>query len=646
MKKIFALLIIISAARQLSAQNVGIGTNIPGYPLTVISNSDSKGIVQKAGNVEVGFFANSVGAGFAVVRTWSPHDLSFATGNGNARMTIVHSTGFIGVGTVSPTGSFHVLTNGSTDATYSAARFEGSAFSSYFNLGANEATIINGGQATSPVSVNPYSTGGVYLSPTGGGVSIGSFTTPAGALDIALSGGYTARLAGTNYSSYFNFGANELTSINGGKPTSSVTINGSSTGGIYLGPKGGGVNIGSLAAPAGALGVTRSGDYTARLSGTNNTSYFNQGDDELTQINGGKATSAVTINSASTGGIYLSPSGGGVNIGSLAFPGGAFDVHRSGDYTTRLFGTNNASTFNSGSTETTIINGGKATSTVTINSSSSGNVFIATGGGNVGIGNITPLASLSVARGTGVNGTAEFRGTSFSSHFNYSTDETTFIRGGKATSMVVINDVSTGNVRLAEGGGNVGIGVAIPTAKLEVAGQVKITGGSPGAGKVLTSDANGLATWASKTASDAFKVFTTGNTALTFANNLGTILFSTAAPGAGNGSFDDGANFDNAANAYVAPKDGVYQFYATVSIEKGTSPGVGSIQLIPTASGYNLPTNSIRFNVGDQFPETISIGFITKMLAGNSISIKVSQTVGGTVTFAKFTSQFTGVRLY
>lgn len=43
--------------------------------------------------------------------------------------------------------------------------------------------------------------------------------------------------------------------------------------------------------------------------------------------------------------------------------------------------------------------------------------------------------------------------------------------------------------------GNVGIGIAVPTAKLEVAGQVKITGGSPGAGKVLTSDANGLATW-------------------------------------------------------------------------------------------------------------------------------------------------------
>lgn len=47
--------------------------------------------------------------------------------------------------------------------------------------------------------------------------------------------------------------------------------------------------------------------------------------------------------------------------------------------------------------------------------------------------------------------------------------------------------------------GNVGIGTTNPTAKLEVAGQVKITGGTPGDGKVLTSYANGLATWETPT---------------------------------------------------------------------------------------------------------------------------------------------------
>src|SRR3989344_5766800 len=44
-------------------------------------------------------------------------------------------------------------------------------------------------------------------------------------------------------------------------------------------------------------------------------------------------------------------------------------------------------------------------------------------------------------------------------------------------------------------GGDVGIGTANPGAKLEVNGQVKITGGTPGSGKVLTSDAAGLGSW-------------------------------------------------------------------------------------------------------------------------------------------------------
>lgn len=64
----------------------------------------------------------------------------------------------------------------------------------------------------------------------------------------------------------------------------------------------------------------------------------------------------------------------------------------------------------------------------------------------MGIGVSDPSASLYVKRGNGVSGTAAFEGTSNISHFNYSIEENTFIRGGKSNSKVIINDGSTGNV--------------------------------------------------------------------------------------------------------------------------------------------------------------------------------------------------------
>jgi len=55
--------------------------------------------------------------------------------------------------------------------------------------------------------------------------------------------------------------------------------------------------------------------------------------------------------------------------------------------------------------------------------------------------------------------------------------------------------------------GNVGIGTDTPGAKLDVAGTLKITDGSQAAGKVLTSDANGLAIWAAPAPSAPYYSF-------------------------------------------------------------------------------------------------------------------------------------------
>ncbi|MFZ3100533.1 MAG: hypothetical protein WA103_04895, partial [Minisyncoccales bacterium] len=84
---------------------------------------------------------------------------------------------------------------------------------------------------------------------------------------------------------------------------------------------------------------------------------------------------------------------------------------------------------------------------------------------NIGIGTDSPDGTLYVARGTANGGTAVFAGTNNKSHFNYSIDEDTYIRGGKVNSKVIIND----------NGGNVGIGTSAPQFKLSVTGSANIS---------------------------------------------------------------------------------------------------------------------------------------------------------------------------
>ena len=61
--------------------------------------------------------------------------------------------------------------------------------------------------------------------------------------------------------------------------------------------------------------------------------------------------------------------------------------------------------------------------------------------------------------------------------------------------------IGSGYRNLAYADGNlyvqnqVGIGTTSPSATLDVNGQIRIRGGSPAAGMVLTSDVNGIATW-------------------------------------------------------------------------------------------------------------------------------------------------------
>ena len=84
---------------------------------------------------------------------------------------------------------------------------------------------------------------------------------------------------------------------------------------------------------------------------------------------------------------------------------------------------------------------------------------------------------------------------------------------------------------------NVGIGTNTPAAKLDILGNIKITDGTQVAGRVLTTDANGLASWQSAGCFQNMVIFNTPGTP-TWAVPAGvTKVFVEVWSGGGKGSF-------------------------------------------------------------------------------------------------------------
>jgi hypothetical protein len=128
--------------------------------------------------------------------------------------------------------------------------------------------------------------------------------------------------------------------------------------------------------------------------------------------------------------------------------------------------------------------------------------------------------------------------------------------------IIVRNNGGIDNLILQNDGGNVGIGTGNPTANLHVNGSIKITDGTQGSSKVLTSDASGNATWANTAFNnnDRIMIRYTGFGTDSLLNGSSTL-------------YDNGGiNFNPFTTQFTVTKAGLYHFEGVMTSYEDISP--------------------------------------------------------------------------
>ena len=187
-------------------------------------------------------------------------------------------------------------------------------------------------------------------------------------------------------------------------------------------------------------------------------------------------------------------------------------------------------------------------------------------------------------------------------------------------------------------GGNVGIGTSAPSTKLHISSTTspafRLVDGTQAAGYVLTSDANGNASWQSVAANTkvAFRANSTSGQTMTFGTTQ--LTYNSVA-------FNDGGGFS--ANTFTAPSPGVYHFEVYCLFNPLTSDGrIGAFIDVngnPVARNYVYASTDYT---------SASVTVTVKLAAGDQVTASAYNGVGAAQSLytPAYYNYFAGFKVY